>query len=455
MTTTHLLDDSPLTRYHRKLIFACAGGPFLDGYLLSIIGVALIGAKADLDLTASDVGIAGAISLVGLFFGSLVCGPITDRIGRKVMYTADLLAMIIGSFLCLWIDAGWMLFVLRFIIGASVGADYPIATALLTEWLPKKQRGKIIGLLSVIWLSGAVVAFVVGFLFVHFAGHESWRWMLASGGVFSIIVLLSRIGTHESPRWIIKRGKLEKARSNISDVLGREVTIEEITALRDEEQVGYQIGIGNLLHGVYLRRILYCGLFWTCLAIPQFALFTYGPIILSTLGLHGDSAETIGQIVLTMGILLGSFPGMKLVESRGRRPLILGSFLLSGLALVPLGLWPNGPAWFVMLFFFAFTIINGAGNILVFLYPNELFPTSIRGSAVGFATAISRVGAAIGTYLVPVSLSGIGTGPTMLIGAGITFLGFGISLLWAEETRNKSLTEVATSPRRFPAVALD
>jgi putative MFS transporter len=453
--TTHLLDDSPLTRYHRKLIVACSGGPFLDGFLLSIIGVALVGAKEDLKLDASTVGVAGAVSLVGLFVGSLLCGPITDRVGRKVMYTADLVAMIIASVACLWIDAGWQLILLRFIIGASVGADYPIATALLTEWIPKKQRGPIIGLLSVIWLAGAVVAFVVGFLFVDFAGHESWRLMLASGAVFSIIVLLLRMGSHESPRWLIARGRIEEAREDISDVLGRDVSLVEITALQDDEKTDAKVGLRELLRGRYLRRILFCGLFWMCFAIPQFALFTYGPIILSTLGIQGASAETLGQIVLTMGILLGSFPGMKIVESRGRRPLILGSFLLSALALLPLGLWPDGPAWFVMLFFFLFTFINGAGNILVFLYPNELFPTSVRGSAVGFATAISRIGAAIGTYIVPVSLSGIGTGPTLLMGVALTLLGFVISFFWAEETRNKTLSEVATNPHGIPVASVD
>jgi putative MFS transporter len=62
---------------------------------------------------------------------------------------------------------------------------------------------------------------------------------------------------------------------------------------------------------------------------------------------------------------------------------------------------------------------------------------------VGLATAISRIGAAIGTYLVPISLDGIGTGPTMLIGAGLTMLGFVISIFWAEETRNRSLSAAA------------
>lgn len=463
MTTPHLIDDSPLTRYHKRLILACSGGPFLDGYLLSIVGVALAGAQSELGLSASTLGLAGAGSLIGLFFGSLVFGPITDRIGRRVMYTADLLVMILASAACVFIGTGWQLIALRFIIGIAVGADYPIATSLLTEWIPKKSRGAIIGLLSVVWLAGAVVAYLVGFVMTSRYGPEAWRWMLASGAVFGVVVLLLRMGAHESPRWLIAKGRVEEAREHVAEVLGREVSTDEILALAAEEVPQRKERFTDLLRGDHLRRVVFCGLFWTCFALPQFALFTYGPIILSHMGFGDNSAaETLGQIVLSMGFLLGALPGMRWVETRGRRPLIMGSFLFGAIALLPLGLWPDAPGWFVMLFFFLFTLINGAGNILVFIYPNELFPTQIRASAVGLATAISRIGAAVGTYLVPMSLSGIGTGPTMLIGAGITLLGFVISFFWAEETRNQTLcaastggteTDTTTSCTRAPRTA--
>ncbi|MFD7504337.1 MFS transporter [Streptomyces sp. NPDC059850] len=453
--TTHLIDDSPLTRYHKRLIVACSGGPFLDGFLLSIVGVALTGADDDLALSSSALGIVGAVSLIGLFLGSLVFGPITDRIGRRVMYTADLLAMIVASAVSLWVDTGWQLIVLRFIVGLAVGADYPIATSLLTEWMPRKYRGAMIGLLSLVWLTGAVVAYLVGYVLTTFYGDGSWRWMLASGAVFGVIVLALRLGAHESPRWLITKGRVEEARRDVSKVLGREVSTAEITALAEEEPLG-RTRLTELLQRHHMRRILFCGLAWTCFAIPQFALFTYGPIILSHLGFEHDTAgATLGQIILNLGFLVGSFPGMRLVETRGRRPLILGSFLLGALALVPLGVWPHAPAWFAMVFFMLFAVINGAGNILVFIYPNELFPTRLRASAVGLATAVSRVGAVVGTYLVPVALDGIGTGPTMLIGAGVTALGFVISLFWAEETRNRSLADVAQAPGGGPAPAAD
>jgi putative MFS transporter len=78
----------------------------------------------------------------------------------------------------------------------------------------------------------------------------------------------------------------------------------------------------------------------------------------------------------------------------------------------------------------------------------------MRASAVGLATAISRIGAAIGTYLVPLSLSALGNGSTMLIGAAVTFLGFVISIFWAEETRDRALADAAqTQEVAHPQVA--
>lgn len=443
--TGHLIDDGPLTRYHRRLIAACSGGPFLDGYLLSIVGVALAGATAELGLNSVELGLAGAASLVGLFLGSLLLGPITDRIGRKMMYTVDLAAMVVASAACLFISDGFQLILLRLVVGLAVGADYPIATALLTEWMPKKRRGAIIGWLSTIWLVGAIVAYLVGFLLSTAFGPESWRWMLASGAVFGLIVMMLRFGAHESPRWLVAKGRFEEAREALSKALERDVTIEEVRALVDTDEAETKSTFASLLKAPFLKRTLFCGLTWMCIALPQFALFTYGPIILSQFGLaHGGAEETLGQIVLNLGFLIGTLPALRWVETIGRRPLMIWTFVAAAVFLLPLGLWPEGPSWFVMVFFFLFTLASGAGTILVFIYPNELFPTDVRASAVGLATAISRIGAAVGTYMVPLSLSGLGTGPTMMIGVGLTVLGLVISIAWAEETRNKSLTSLTT-----------
>jgi MFS transporter, putative metabolite transport protein len=80
-----------------------------------------------------------------------------------------------------------------------------------------------------------------------------------------------------------------------------------------------------------------------------------------------------------------------------------------------------------------------------------LFPTEIRGSAVGLASSLSRIGAAIGTYLVPVSLSHLGTGATMIVGAVVTFIGAIVSVVWAPETRGLTLGESAAMDTKASA----
>jgi MFS transporter, putative metabolite transport protein len=140
---------------------------------------------------------------------------------------------------------------------------------------------------------------------------------------------------------------------------------------------------------------------------------------------------------------LGCIAGLFLVDRIGRRPLIIHSFLWGGVALLLLGIFTNASAWVVLGLFAAYAVVIGGTQILQWIYPNELFPTEIRGSAVGLASSLSRIGAAIGTYLVPISLSHIGTGATKIVGAVITFIGAVVSVMWAPETRGLTLGECA------------
>src|SRR5262249_35791341 len=99
------IDNAPYTAFHRRLALACSAGPLLHGYLLSCVGVALIGMPPDLGLSTAEVSLIGAAALVGMFVGGALFGVLTDKIGREVMYTADLLVMVVCSVLSFWVDA--------------------------------------------------------------------------------------------------------------------------------------------------------------------------------------------------------------------------------------------------------------------------------------------------------------------------------------------------------------
>ena len=438
------LDDAPLSPFHKKLAVLSSGGPFLDGYILSIVGVALVQLSPDLGLSSSEEGLIGAAALIGIFFGAFLGGWLTDKYGRHILFTIDLVALVVFSIAQAFVSDAWWLIVMRLLIGVAVGADYPIATSLLAEFIPRTWRGRLLGAYVCMWFVGAAAAYVVGQLLLEVDG--GWRWMLASAAVPGLVITLLRVGTPESPRWLAAKGRVDEANEVLASVYGPGTTIADL----DEEDGS--VSLGEMVRSGYLRRMVFITLFWTCSIVPLFAVYAFGPAILGALDL-GDDLSHLGSAVITVLFLVGCLVAVGLVDKVGRRTLLVQSFLWSGVALLLLGIFPGASTWIIMVLFAVYAITIGGTQILQWIYPNELFPTEVRGSAVGLASSLSRIGAAVGTYLVPLSLTGLGIGPTMLIAAAITLVGWGVSLAWAPETRGMTLAQSTALPAAEPAAA--
>ena len=150
MTAPHPLDDAPLSGFHKRLALYASGGPFLDGYVLSIIGVALVQISPKFNMSSAQEGLVGASALIGIFLGAFVGGWLTDKFGRQVLFTIDLGMIIACSIAQFFVGDVFWLVVLRLLIGMAVGADYPIATSLLAEYSPQKDRGFLLGAMFVV-----------------------------------------------------------------------------------------------------------------------------------------------------------------------------------------------------------------------------------------------------------------------------------------------------------------
>ena len=146
-----LIDDAGYRSFHTRLLTYSCGGPFCDGYVLGIIAIALPSLARDLHLASSWQGLIAAASLLGMVLGGTLFGYLTDRLGRQLMYTVDLLALVVASAAQLWVREPWKLFALRFILGIAVGADYPIASALLAEFAPRSRRGMLLATMIGAW----------------------------------------------------------------------------------------------------------------------------------------------------------------------------------------------------------------------------------------------------------------------------------------------------------------
>ena len=432
MSAKRYIDDAPFGPFHLRLALYSCGGPFCDGYILGIIAIAMEPLSHELALGPGWQGLVGAATLIGMLIGGFSFGYVTDRIGRQVMYTVDLVLLVAASAAQYWVGSGWILFVLRFILGLAVGADYPIASALLTEFAPKRERGMLLSGLIAAWWLGYTTSFIAGYVISDALG-TSWRWMLASSAVPAAIVVLLRLGTPESPRWLVSQGRIEEARAVIRKHFGESYDLEELVRTA---RAKWQ----HIFYGEYGRRTLFVAVFWTCHTIPNFAIYTFAPQLLKALGATNPS---LGAVIMSLFFMVGVLPAIFLVDRVGRRPLLIIPFGICGVTMLSLALIPTTSSTTIAACFIVYATVSAGSSVLEWVYPCELFPTEIRATAMGFATSISRFGAAVGTFLFPIGLAHLGASWITFLTSSICFLGLLVSLRMAPETRGRSLDDAS------------
>ena len=327
---------------------------------------------------------------------------------------------------------------LRFLIGNAIAIDYSAATSLFVEFVPQKYRGSRLAGFTILWFAGAAMAYIFGDIIVRFVGSEGWRWALASSVLIGGFLLLSRLGTAESARWLITKNRHTEAEQVIQKVYGHDFSLANLP----KEPTTAKLSLSDLLRMGYGKRLMFVIIFWTCAIIPVFAVYAFAPKVLAALKLEGDWAA-YGSVAITLLFVVGCIIGTKLIDVLGRRKMLIHSFLWSGLALLFLGAFSDASEMIVLVFFGAYALFIGGAQVLELVYPNEIFPTELRPYAMGWGVSATRIGAAIGTFLVPISLETIGIGNTMYVAAAVTFVGLIVSVAWAPETKSKNLSEAA------------
>ncbi|MGK0149662.1 MFS transporter [Pseudomonas putida] len=433
------IEDVSLNRFHQLMTLRSSGGSFVDGYVLSIIGVSMTTMSPALGLNSFWESMIAVGALLGIFFGGFLGGHLTGKLGRRAIYFIGPVLFILCSLMQLWVQSAEVTFLLRVIIGIGIGLEYPAATAFLVEFLPKRYRGPRLAGLTTCWFAGAAIAYLAGEAIILNAGENGWRLALASTAVIALLVILVRIGTPESPRWLLSKGRKEEARLVIQQVFGKHFGLQNVPS----EEKELQLSFIDLLRAGYGKRMFFVAIFWTCTVIPVFAVYAFAPRVMDALHLTGKWAS-YGSIAITALFVVGCVIATWLINRMGRRSLLLQSFLWSGLALVLLGTFPDAHSMLVLIMFGSYAILIGGAQVLPLVYPNEIFPTEIRASAVGLAVSMSRIGAVVGTFLMPLSLANAGIGITMYIAAGITFFALLVSWWLAPETSALDLNDAAS-----------
>jgi putative MFS transporter len=429
--TLHAYDQVPIRAFHVRVAAASLGGVFSDGFGLGIIGISLAQATVPLQLTPFWLGLLGGASLAGLFLGALLTGPAADQVGRRLIFAYNMLVLAACAAAQCLVQGAAQLLVLRLVIGFLLGTDYVVSKALLVEFTPLRVRGRVLSLLSVAWAAGYACAYLVG-LALDGSGPDAWRWMLAVSAVPCLAVLPLRLGLPESPLWLISHGREHEAAGVVQRHLGADVKPPVALAAAPQRHGRWH----QLLSGTWRRNTLVGATFFTCQVIPYFAIGTFVKQVLDALQISGSA---LGGLAYNLALLVGAALGVVVVDHLPRRTFLVGSFLITAAALLPMLILDHPAATIIVPLFVVFACVLSAVASLCYVYLPELFPTDLRASGIGLAIACSRVGSAISTFLLPLVVSAYGVRVALGGCAAVLALGAALCFAWAPETRGRPL----------------
>lgn len=427
----YTIDNAPVNGFHKRVVAFTLGGSFIDGYILGIIEFALPLIAPYMDMSSYWQGMIGSSPLIGVFIGSLFFGKLSDAYGRQNIYKYNFVVLVVVSVMQFFVNTAVPLFLLRLILGIVIGAEYAIGPAIITEFVPSRLRGMTLATLNAAWSVGYVISAFIGYM-LESTGPESWRWMLSSSAIFGVIILIIRMGMPESPRWLILHGQVDKAQEIVHRYIGENVTIDSLLERKEEhvEDLGYK----HLFTGGMWKKTAFCAIIWLSGVIPLFGIFTFLPSVLNALGIENEGT---GVMMVNFCQLLGAVVAIFIVDRFARKKLCGWTLLISGIPLFVLGIWTSASGMLIVILFGTYIFFGViAGSLSGFVYPSEVFPTEIRSSGIGFCSAISRIGSAVGTFLVPVLSESLGIGP-VLVGMGLfQLLAVIVTVAWGPETRN-------------------
>ena len=452
------------------LWFLSAGLIALDGFDFFIIGVALPFIEQDFGLSASATGAIAGAALVGSLVGALTLGPLTDRIGRQRMLVIDVALFVLASAATALAWDALSLIGFRFLVGVAIGADYPISVAYITENVPARLRGRMV--------IGAFTFQAIGALFGALTGlailalfqviypdsliptiHYAWRWMLGVGlGLAIAVALLRSQFLLESPRYYIAQGDYEAASTAASILLEKPLTITPAS----EPPPAAPLHYGALFSAPYWRRTLLASVPWFLQDIATYGIGIFTPVIIATLVfdqapdfITQQFAAMQGAAFVDLFLIAGFLFAILWVDRVGRIQLQVTGFIgmAVGLLLLALSSLPQlssrGSFVLVFLGFTVFNLLMNLGpNSTTFLLSGEVFPTQIRASGAGFAAAIAKAGAVLGTVALPLWQRSLGTFSLLIALAFVCLAAAGFTYGCRVETTGRSLDAIdeATAP---------
>lgn len=394
------LDTRPMNRRHWTIFAVCAVAFMLDSFDLQLMALVAPSLIAEFSLSPQVLGLVISAGAFGMMFGSIIFGTAADYIGRRPGMQITIALFTVFTGLTALVRGIGQLSILRFIAGLGMGGFNSVDTAVMTEYMPAKRRGSIIALWAITFpLGGFLAAAIASFILPNFG----WRGMFVAGAVPAVMILFVRFLIPETPRFLLSKGRVEEAEKSIAWVAREEPPKpEDYSDAATEERLPSaaerKSSLKELVSPRYRRRTILALSVWFFWDIPYFGMIFWLPTLLTEY--RGLSLSTAITYVIGFQVagIFGRIVTMPLIDTLGRKPVILIGALGAGSAHLIFGLQTELVGLMIAGYILAFFHDGGFSGIAP--YAPELYPTHARGTGVGWANAAGRVAAIIAPAMV-------------------------------------------------------
>ncbi|MBG6118497.1 AAHS family 4-hydroxybenzoate transporter-like MFS transporter [Sphingobium sp. JAI105] len=388
-----------------KVWLLCFLVALTDGFDNQLVSFAAPGISREWDVSKAALGTVLSASIVGMVFGLLVQGALSDRFGRKPVILYSLVAFGACSFLSVLAQSAVQMTALRFVGGVGMGAVLPNAIALTAEFAPERLRSRMVMAMSVGVPTGGLTA---GAISTWLLASHGWRTIFLVGGALPLLLAIAvLLFLPESPVFQILREERQKGERSAA-AFRNSASQNTASFGRSDGSAQPRSGFAALIGSELRSRTLILWLVCAINLLLLYSLLSWMPLILVASGTPVHLASLSG-VLLNLGIIVASFPLGWAADRFGTARILMLCFWAAAGAFVVTGYALSAPLPVLLAGCALLGLTSGGGQLLIIALLTSAYPATVRTTGIGFASIAGRTGAMAGPALCGV-----------LLGAGMT-----------------------------------